>query len=142
MTYATQQDLIDRFGELELVQRTDRENIPPTTIDDVVVAKALADADAEINGYIAARYALPLTLVPASLVKRASDMARYFLHGEAASEAIRTAYEDAVKWLTNVSKGVVQLGLTAAGDATSSATGGPQISAQPPTFNRQTLEDF
>ena len=57
MTYALQQDLIDRFGESELIQLTDRTNVPPTDVDDVVVGRALADADGTIDGYIGKKYA-------------------------------------------------------------------------------------
>lgn len=142
MTYATKQDLIDRFGELELLQRTDRVNVPQTTIDDEVVNEALNDASSTADGYLAAKYALPLATTPARLVKVTCDMARYYLHGEAASDAVRKAYEDAIAWLKDVSKGIVSLGLTAAGEATPAATGGPQICAQPGTFTRKTLEDF
>ena len=46
MSYAALQDMVDRFGELELVQRTDRTD--GATIDAVVLGRALADADAEI----------------------------------------------------------------------------------------------
>ena len=39
--YATQDDLIERFGETKLIQLTDRTNRPATTIDaDVVTARA------------------------------------------------------------------------------------------------------
>ena len=33
MNYATAADMVTRFGELELVQLTDLENIPPSIID-------------------------------------------------------------------------------------------------------------
>lgn len=133
MSYATLQDLIDRFGTEELVQLTDRASIPPAQVDETVITKALTDADAEIDGYLAARYSLPLASIPHRLVKVAADMARFYLHGKAADETIRNAYDDAVKWLVNVSKGVVQLGLLEAGGQPASE-GGPQSSAGSPLF--------
>lgn len=140
-SYATKGDLVMRFGQEELVQLTDRTNMPPATIDDDAVAQALADATSEIDGYIAAKYALPLASVPHRLVKVASDLARYYLHGKAADETVRTAYEDGVKWLVNVSKGVVQLDLAASGEAPAQ-TGGAQVAAVPHTFDPDTMRDF
>lgn len=113
MTYATKQDLIDRFGQTELAQLTDRTN--GTTIDDTVVGKALADADAEIDGYLASRYTLPLSPVPLTLVRLAGDIARYYLYEDRVTEQVKSRYDDAVKWLVNVSRGVVQLGVDSAG---------------------------
>ncbi|TIX53018.1 MAG: DUF1320 domain-containing protein, partial [Mesorhizobium sp.] len=86
MTYAVRQDLVDRFGATELMQLTDRTNVPPSMIDDVVVGRALADADGVIDGYIGKQFKLPLSVVPPVLVKVASDLARYYLHGEAADK--------------------------------------------------------
>lgn len=139
-SYATKQDLINRFGETELIQLTDRSNMPQTTIDDTVVDQANADAGAEIDGYLAARYTLPLETVPERLEKVASDMARFYLHGKAADESVRQAYEDGVKWLDKVSKGMVQLGLPSAGSVP--ATGGVQSSVPTPLFPRDDLEQF
>lgn len=141
-SYATKQNLIDRFGLLELVQRTDRTNRPPTTVDDDVVDDALNDAAAQIDGYLSARYTLPLSETPARLVKIASDIARFYLHGAAADDQVRKAYEDAVSWLKDVSKGTVQLGVTSEGTTAATPAGGPQVSAPDRVFSHDTLRDF
>lgn len=111
MTYCTQQDLIDRFGSEELVQRTDRTNIPPTTIDDTVVTRALGDAEAMVDGYLAKAYALPLVTVPPVLTKITADIARFYLWGEAADKdsPVERAYRDAQDWLQDVATGTVVL---------------------------------
>lgn len=140
--YATKQDLIDRFGAQELIQRTDRTNRPQTTVDDDVVSDALNDAEAKINTYLMGNYTLPLAIVPASLVKPTSDIARFYLHGEAASETVRKAYEDAVKWLEGVAKGTVQLGVTTEGEVAAAPQGGPQTDTPPRIFSRDTMEGF
>ena len=105
MTYAVQQDLIDRFGAEELAQLTDRDQA--LVIDTDVLGRALADADAEIDGYLAARYSLPLASAPAVLVRVASDIARYRLWADRASEAVRKRYEDAVRDLKAMSSGSI-----------------------------------
>lgn len=107
MGYATQADLTDRFGELELAQRTDRTN--GLVIDTVVLGRALNDADAEIDGYLATRYSLPLGTAPAVLVRLACDIARYRLYDDGAPETVRLRYQDAVSLLKRISSGEVQL---------------------------------
>lgn len=115
MTYATKQDLIDRFGNTELAQLTDRTN--GTTIDDAVLNKALADADAEINAYISVNHVLPLLPVPANLVRVAGDIARYYLYEDRVTERVKQRYDDAIAFLKNVAAGRASLGVDAAGAA-------------------------
>ena len=102
MSYATQADLETRFGSEELAQRTDRIN--GSVIDATVVARALADADAEIDAYLAVRYQLPLASVPAWLGRVACDIARY-RHCDVPPEEVRTRYEDAVRDLKRAADG-------------------------------------
>ncbi|MCU0963538.1 MAG: DUF1320 domain-containing protein [Burkholderiaceae bacterium] len=107
MTYATQLDLEDRFGTTELAQLTDPD--AGAVIDTDTVARALADADAEIDARLAVRYALPLASVPAVLVRLAADLARYFLWDARASEQVRNRYKDAVALLDKIASGAVEL---------------------------------
>lgn len=107
MTYATQSDLVDRFGDAELIQRTNRAG--GNTIDAVVLGRALADADAEIDGYLAARYQLPIATPPALLVRLAADLARYRLYGDGVPDTVRRQYEDSVSELKRLASGDMQL---------------------------------
>ena len=107
MTYATQQDLVARFGTAELAQLTDP--AAGAVIDAAVVARALADASAEIDTRLAARYALPLAAVPAVLVRVAADVARYYLWDARATEQVRNRYKDAAALLDKIGSGAVQL---------------------------------
>lgn len=118
MTYATQSDMEERFGSTELAQRTDR--AAGVVIDATVLARALADADAEINGYLATRYTLPLPSTPVVLVRMACDLARYRLFDDGVPETVRVRYQDAVSLLKRLSSGEVQL----AGIAPVAAVGG------------------
>lgn len=138
MTYATQQDLVDRYGEEELIQLTDRDAV--AAIDADVVAKALSDADEVIDGYIGSRVSLPLASVPAVLVRVASDIARYFLHSDAPTEQVRTAYKDAIAWLKDVAAGRVSLG----DNGTASAPAGEtiEIIGDDRIFSRSRMRDF
>ena len=111
MAYATLQDLIDRFGAEELIQRTDRTNLPPTTIDATVVAAAIADAEALVDSYLAKAYRLPLAEVSPVLTRTTADVARYHLLGEVAAKdtPAARAYDQAIAWLRDVARGVVAL---------------------------------
>jgi phage gp36-like protein len=86
-----------------------------TEINTSVIDQALADASAEIDGYLDGRFALPLTDVPAMLDRLACDVAMYRmqslrpLHDMADA---RKRYEDAIELLVRVARGEVTLGLT------------------------------
>src|SRR3970040_397704 len=145
--YATQQDLVDRFGAVELAQLTDR--TAGTTIDAAVVGKALADADDTINGYLAVRYALPLASAPKILARLAADIARYALFEDRATEIVAQRYKDAIAYLEDVARGRVSLGLDAANQEPVQA-GGPAVDAgdrtfsvgRPSTGTAGTLDDY
>lgn len=139
MPYATTQDLIDRFSEEELIQLTDRDSTG--VIDADVLARALADTDGEIDGYLSGRYALPLAEVPPVLVWVASDISRYHLYDDAAPDQVRTRYEDARRYLEKVADGKVQLGLPASSGLVT-VTGTPEVDAPGRIFTGSTLEDF
>lgn len=111
MSYATQADMEARFGRDELIARTDRN--ATGSVDGAVLDRALADADAEIDGYLAARYALPLPTVPPMLARIACDIARYRLWEDMASDEVRRRYEDARRLLEMMARGTVALGLPA-----------------------------
>lgn len=111
MTYATQTDMVARFGEPELVQLTDRFDAPLGLIDAAVLGQALAQADAEADSYIATRVALPLATVPARLVDVACDLARYHLYTHAVPDHVANRYQAALDWLRMVARGVVSLGI-------------------------------
>lgn len=107
MTYALKADLETRFGADEILQLADRDG--SGAVDTGVIDAALADADNEIDGYLAVRYALPLDSTP-DLVKRlACDIARYRLWKDRASEQVRQGYEDAMNVLKRISAGTVLL---------------------------------
>jgi phage gp36-like protein len=139
MTYATQQDLIDRFGEAQLKQVADRDG--DDGLDPDVVAKALADADAEIDGYIGVRYELPLASTPARLVTIACDIAFYRLHPAGVPEDVRQRYYDARSFLLDVAKGLALLDV--AGDEPDDAGDGVvQHTGPARAFSRDSLKGF
>ncbi|ACB34507.1 protein of unknown function DUF1320 [Leptothrix cholodnii SP-6] len=107
MPYATQQDMIDRFGSPRLQQLTDIEEPLLGAIRPAVIAAKLADADAEIDGYLIGRYELPLAAWPAILKVHACSICWYRLLGSSADEPARRDYEDALAYLVKVARGDV-----------------------------------
>lgn len=137
MTYATQTDMNERFGEAELIQLTDRGGSTGAIVTDVL-DQALADADSMIDGYLAARYTLPLASVPTVLIRIGCDLARYYLYDDGAPKEVGERYQAAINFLKSVSRGEVSLGLT----TPPTSSGAPDYSAPDRVFTRTTLEDF
>lgn len=141
MSYATQQDLIDRYGERELIELTDRAEPPADEIDAAVVAAALADADELINGYVSRRYRVPLSPVPGLIQRLACDIARFFLHDDRPTDTVEKAFDSAKKTLLDISAGRAEL--QAAGVESPAAPGGSvQVSGPGRVFTAGTLKDY
>lgn len=99
MTYITQAEFEKRFGESELAELTEGTDF----------AAVSADAASLIDGYLAARYTLPLVSVPMIVKGWAADVLRFKLWDEHAPEEVRRRYEDALAQLKLVSTGVIAL---------------------------------
>lgn len=115
MTYATPADLATRYGLDRLIDLTDRAGTG--LADDPMIAQALADAQAEVDGYLAVRYALPLPSVPPLLARLTCDMAIYnllSLRRMGDVEDARKRFEDARRLAEALAAGRVSLGLPAA----------------------------
>lgn len=126
MPYASLQNLTDRVGADLLLQLADRSMPPAGVVDSGVIARALADTDAVIDGYIAGRYVLPLESVPPLLVDLACAIALYKLHIVKPEGKIEDDYKDAIASLTKISTGVIRL--PAAGiEPPSSGASGVQV---------------
>jgi len=138
VSYIKPADYISRFGLEEAVRLTDWAG--RGKIDTARLNKALADATAEVDSYIAGRYQTPLATVPDLIQRIAADIARYQLHSDATPEDVRKRYEAAVAALKRVASGAQAL---PAAEAAGTGVGAPQVAqAGPPVFSRETLEDF
>lgn len=138
--YATEQDIISIYGAAFLA------DVLPDDADDssATVASALESASAEIDGYLSARYQLPLASQPVMLKRPAIDIATYILANRHSrlSETIENRYDQALELLAKISKGVVGLGKDepkldqSDGGASSS---GSDFQARPRRFGRGNL---
>ena len=120
MHYATQQDLIDRFGERELIQLTDPDG---AAIAETRVERALLDAHALADGKLSRVYAVPLDgcrkpapqpgnvhayeqVPPPQLVRIVCDVARYYLYDDLAPEhEVYLRYKAAERELGQIAEG-------------------------------------
>jgi phage gp36-like protein len=109
--YITEQELIDRFGEGELIAVTNRTDPAAATIDPDVLDAAIRDAQDEVDGYLAAGgIAVPLGYpIPPRVARVVSDLTRWHLYDDQATEEVRRRYEDARAWLRDVASGRVAL---------------------------------
>lgn len=69
------------------------------------IDSAIASACAVADGYIAARYSTPVSSVGSALKSAVLDIARYSLWDNQAPDEVRTRFEDALRWLRDVSSG-------------------------------------
>jgi phage gp36-like protein len=109
VTYATLDQLKARYGEAMLVRLTDRADIPTHEVDVDVVAAALADTNALIDGYLQGRYVLPLVATPALLADIAKAIAIWKLHIYKPDEKIEADYKAAEKQLVQIASGTIRL---------------------------------
>lgn len=141
MPYTTRPLLEERFGRDELIQRTDKFQPYTGAVVDAVLSRAIADADAEIDGFVGARYALPLPdPVPPVLVPIACDIARYRLYDDAVPEIVRQRYEDAVSRLKDIAAGRLTLGIDPASATPASA--GVRFRSRDRVFSDDLLERY
>jgi len=137
MAYVTQQEMIDRFGEDELIQLTDRTG--NGTIDADVLERAIDDASAIMDGYIGARYVVPLSdPVPDIVSVTAADLVRCQLYDSGTVDKAEARCERAMKWLRDVAAGRAMIpGVEASEDVT---VGAPAGARRGITFSNECLD--
>lgn len=125
MAYCTKADILEQLDEEVLIQLTD--DIDAGAVDDDKVTRAIADADAEIDGYCGTRYGIPFDPVPAMIRKLSVDISIHNLYARrrAAPEDRQKRYDNAIRFLRDVSKGMISLGADA---PTPESDGGPEAS--------------
>ncbi|MDR1890116.1 MAG: DUF1320 domain-containing protein [Zoogloeaceae bacterium] len=121
MNYASPEDLINAFGEQEMIQLTDRDNIPPAVVDVLRVEQACEAAQGVVDGYVSQRYALPIVgchdwrggadrVAPPLLKRLTVDIARYYLYDDLAPEhEVYRRYKSAERDLELIATGTLLL---------------------------------
>lgn len=129
MPYCTQAQLENRYGTALLVEISDRADVPTGTVDTDLVLRAITDADALIDGYLAGRYALPLASVPALVTDLSQRIAVYYAHSNVASDKIGRDYEAALRQLKDIASGLIKLD---AGGAEPQGSGASEVRSNDP----------
>lgn len=138
MAYATREQLEDIWGA-DFVS-----DLLPADVDvDVALGRALAQASAEIDTHLSARYELPLATLPAAMVAPCANIAVYMLaiRHSALTSTIEDRYKQTTELLQRIADGKAGLGadepqVTTDPDASS---GGAYFSASERLFSRRLL---
>lgn len=141
MAYSTIDDILGEISEDTLIQLTDDNNLG--AVDTVVVGKCLDRASAQVDGYCSSLYNVPFT--PATTFVKALDLdiAIYnlFSRRENVPENRKDRYNNAVKALSKIGNGEIQLG---APKDTAPAQTGQTIAVKSPlsVFSAERLKNY
>lgn len=144
--YASIDNLKALCGDEELIQLTDRADPPSGEIDEATVTTALAAASSVIDGFLAARYQLPLASTPQLLTDLACEIARYRLYKTAATEQVTARHKEAMLTLEKISGGKIGLpvgglpGEPAEANAPAALTDIMVVVSEPRRFSRASTE--
>ncbi len=141
MTFATAQDLLDRYGAEEIAQRAFRQDDTVdvdllratvagssvtgwSTGEQTAGANALArintcltDADKIIRGYVRARYGeVPTLTTSTDLTRICAELARFYLHDDPLREDSGSLPQNVRTWLSDLASGAIGLDLPAEAD--------------------------
>ncbi len=108
---------------------------------------AVKDACLEIDGYLAKRYAVPFQKTPGVLNKFAKDIAAYNLVSRMGvdesdrEKTFLTRYNQAVSFLLNVAKGLIDIGIEET-SAKESAANGFRLESAGRIFSRNSMRGW
>ncbi len=141
MSYATEADIIARYGQDAVTIAADRDGDGQS--DEGVIDQALADAGSLIDSYLAVRYDLPLPQVPDALTRACVDIVMYQMAADCsvATEEQRRRYEQAIAYLRMLADGKASLGLESP-PAEDPRTGSAAFTSATRHFTRDTLRGF
>jgi phage gp36-like protein len=107
MSYISYADLVQSFGEDEILAISDRDR--DGVIDSGVIEDAIAFADSHIDGYVREQYSVPLNPCPVNLKGMACDFARYRLYQDQPTQLVQNRYDVGCFFLKDVARGLVSL---------------------------------
>lgn len=142
MPYATVADMIAAFSQEEVLQLSNIDYPEATTINEDVVNRAISDAAAQIDGYLATRYAVPLAdPVPAIIRNHTCDVARWLLDKDRPRDEVTRRRDLVFYYLKDLSNGKANLPGLDTNNSTS-ASDLPLYSSPGRTWTNQTLKDY
>lgn len=111
--YAIKADILELLAETELIGLTD--DADAGVVDDSVVDRAIADADATIDAYCQGRYSVPFVAPLAPMIRSLSvDLAIYNLYSRRSvaevPEVRKDRRKEAISFLARVAEAKLSLG--------------------------------
>lgn len=109
---------------------------------------AIADACAEIDGYLAKRYRIPFGKTPQVIRKFAKDIAVYNLVSRTGidegdrEKTFLNRYNAAIKFLTEVAKGIISIGAEEETAGNNSAANGFRMQSSDRIFSRDSMKGW
>lgn len=138
--YATIDDMVRRFGRVEIIRLSAADGLIPDDIIPDRIVGALVDASDLIDSYLRDHYRLPLRPVPPSITRAACILARYDLSNgnslEPSSE-VKSAWDREIAWLKSIADGKAKLEVDG---VTSPSSSGAMVQDRPPAFTNKNLE--
>lgn len=142
MAYCTLDQLIDRYGRDMIVALTDRAAMPTGDVDSAVVDRAIAGADAVIDGYIGARYVLPIAAVPALIAEIAQAITLWKLHLTEPNPKVKADHDAALKQLADIARGMIRIPDATGIEPAATSAGGVQTVDRDRPFSADNLTGF
>jgi len=141
MSYSAKADILNQLDEPTLIELTD--DAGAGEVDDDIVTRAIADADATIDAYCQGRYEVPLDATPDKIRQISVDIAIYNLYSrrdDTAPDTRKDRYKDAIRFLEKVAGGEIELG--AATPAPSTTGNEADIAYNDRIFDRDKMEGW
>ena len=146
--YCSASDLYPSLVSETVVAQITNDDASATTVETAVLATLIGDAEAEVDGYLGYRYALPLSSVPHLVTRLSARITRFRLYTSRPGEAeewLTSDYDNAVKMLEAIRDGKVSLGLTEAGEDPAAGQSGERAvrsSSQARVFGRTNMGGY
>lgn len=121
--YATVADLVAAFSQDEILELSNIDYPDATTINNAVCLRAIGDAQAQINSYLAVRYRTPLSVIPEIVRNYTCDLARYILDKNKPREEVTRRRDLVFYWLKDIAANKASLPGIADGTDGSQAPG-------------------
>jgi len=134
--YILQADL--EIPGAHLIELTD--DIDAGVVNTDVVDRSIADAEAEFDGYVGARYQVPLTSGLNVAKRCCRTIAKWYLYQrrDVLPENLEKDYNNVIRFLRDISKGVVSLGVDPAPSKGTSQ--GAEFDSPDRVFSRDNLK--
>lgn len=142
MPYAVVADMISAFSEQEILELSNIDYPDNTTINEDVVNRAIADASAQIDGYLSTRYSTPVAdPVPPLLRNYTCDVARYLLDKDKPREEVSRRRDLVFYNLKDLAAGKANLPGINTADSTS-ASDTPLFFTSGRVWTAESLKDY